>query len=68
MWHLPSGLCRARSIHVWRYGRPRAATRAIVELPTGAFLCGDSCSESTVEDVWLDGRRAADDVVKFLSA
>jgi predicted NAD/FAD-dependent oxidoreductase len=68
MWHLPSGLCRARSIHVWRYGRPLPATRSIVELPPGAFLCGDSCTESTVEDVWLDGRRAADDVVKFLSA
>ncbi len=67
MWHLPGGLCRARSIHVWRYGRPRPATRSIVELPPGAFICGDSCSESTVEDVWLDGRRAAADVVKFLN-
>ncbi len=66
MWHLPSGLCRARSIHVWRYGRPRPETRAIVELPPGAFVCGDSYSESTVEDVWLDGRRAAAEVVKFL--
>jgi len=68
MWHLPSGLCRARSVHVWRFGRPQPATRAIVELPPGAFICGDSCSESTVEDVWLDGRRAAADVVKYLKA
>lgn len=66
MWHLPSGLCRARSVHVWRFGRPREATRAVVDLPPGAFVCGDSCSESTVEDVWLDGRRAAADVMKFL--
>ena len=68
MWHLPSGLCRARSAHIWRYGRPRPDTRTIVELPPSAFLCGDTCSESTVEDVWLDGQRAAADVVQHLTA
>ena len=68
MWHLPAGLSRARSVHVWHYGRPKPATRRKVELPPGVFLCGDTCSESTVEDVWLDGRRAAADVVAHLSA
>jgi renalase len=68
MWHLPSGLCRARSAHIWVYGRPRPETRSIVELPPGAFVCGDSYSESTVEDVWLDGQRAAADVMQYLTA
>ena len=67
MWHLPSGLCRARSAHIWHYGRPRPETRSIVDLPPGAFLCGDTYSESTVEDVWLDGHRAAADAVQYLS-
>jgi renalase len=66
MWHLPSGLCRARSIHVWRFGRPRTATRHEPALPTGAFFCGDSRSASTVEDVWLDGRRVASEVLKYI--
>jgi renalase len=68
LWHLPAGLCRARSIHVWRYGRPKAATRYEPACPPGAFFCGDSRSESTVEDVWLDGRRTAQDVLAYLEA
>lgn len=68
MWHLPSGLCRARSIHVWRYGRPKAATRREPACPPGAFFCGDSRSVSTVEDVWLDGRGVASEVMKYLCA
>jgi renalase len=68
MWHLPAGLSRARSVHVWRYGRPKPETRREIELPAGAFLCGDSCCESTVEDVWLDGRRAAARVLAYLNA
>jgi renalase len=68
MWHLPSGLCRARSIHVWRYGRPRPETQNTPERPPGAFVCGDSRTTSTVEDVWLDGRAAAADVLEFLNA
>jgi predicted NAD/FAD-dependent oxidoreductase len=68
MWHLPAGLSRARSAYVWRYGRPKLGTRLAPSLPSGTFLCGDSCSESTVEDVWLDGRRAAAEVLAHLSA
>jgi renalase len=68
MWHLPAGLSRARSVHVWHYGRPKPGTHRAVKLPAGTFLCGDSCSESTVEDVWLDGRRAAAEVVAHLNA
>jgi renalase len=66
MWHLPSGLRRARSIHVWHYGRPKEATRSVPACPPGAFFCGDSRSASTVEDVWLDGRRTASQVMKYI--
>ena len=66
LWHLSPGLCRASSIHVWHYGRPIAQTRRQIACPPGAFYCGDSCSESTVEDVWLDGRRAATEVLAYL--
>jgi renalase len=68
MWHLPAGLSRARSAHVWRHGQPKPGTRGPVKLPVGTFLCGDSRCESTVEDVWLDGRRAAAEVVAYLNA
>ena len=68
MWHLPAGLSRARSVHVWRYGRPKAGSQQTVKLPDGAFLCGDSYTKSTVEDVWLDGRRAATEVLAYLNA
>jgi predicted NAD/FAD-dependent oxidoreductase len=68
MWHLPAGLSRARSVHVWRYGRPKPESRRDVELPAGTFLCGDSHTNSTVEDVWLDGRRAAAEVLARLNA
>ena len=67
LWHLPSGLCRARSIHVWPFGRPKEETRHAPSCPPGAFYCGDSRSESTVEEVWLDGRRTAQDVLAYLA-
>jgi renalase len=67
LWHIPPGLCRASSIHVWRQGRPAPGTRRKIKCPPGAFYCGDSCSESTVEDVWLDGRRAAAEVLAYLN-
>jgi renalase len=66
LWHIPPGLCRASSIHVWRYGRPVAQTRREIKCPPGAFYCGDSRSDSTVEGVWLDGRRAAGEVLNYL--
>jgi renalase len=68
LWHLPSGLCRAGSVHLWRYGRPRPGTRREPVCPPGTFFCGDSHSESTVEDVWLDGRHTAQDVLAYLDA
>jgi renalase len=68
LWHLPSGLCRARSVHIWRFGRPKTETRREPKCPPGGFFCGDSRSESTVEDVWLDGRRTAQDVLAYLNA
>ena len=67
LWHIAPGLCRASSIHVWRYGRPVAKTRQKIDGPHGLFYCGDSCSESTIEDVWLDGRRAAAETLAYLA-
>jgi renalase len=67
LWHIAPGLCRASSIHVWRYGRPLAKTRQPIDSYPGLFLCGDSRSESTVEDVWLDGRRAAAEALAYLN-
>jgi predicted NAD/FAD-dependent oxidoreductase len=66
LWHIAPGLCRASSIHVWRHGRPLEKTRQKIETPPGLFLCGDSRSHSTVEDVWLDGRRAAEETLAYL--
>jgi hypothetical protein len=43
-----------------------AIQRHHVDLPTGAFNCGDSRTDSTVEQVWLDGRKAAREVISFL--
>jgi len=38
-----------------------------VQLPTGAFLCGDSRTDPTVEDVWLDGQKAGHEVIQYLA-
>jgi hypothetical protein len=66
LWQIADGLCTARSIHCWPYGRPLKDKRHQGELPRGAFICGDSRADSTVEDVWLDGRKAATEVLNYL--
>jgi predicted NAD/FAD-dependent oxidoreductase len=68
LWHIAPGLCRASSIHVWSRGRPLASTRKKIDLPPGVFLWGGSGRDSTVEDVWLDGRRAAAETLAYLDA
>ena len=49
------------------YARPAEDHRRRVDLPAGAFLCGDSRVESTVENVWLDGVKAAREVLAYLA-
>jgi len=68
MWRIPAGQCTASFSHYWKHARPKATTHAQVELPKGAFTCGDSRTDSTVEQVWLDGRKAAGEVISFLAS
>jgi predicted NAD/FAD-dependent oxidoreductase len=65
IWGLPSDLRTAASLDRWTFARPE--NHRTVELPQGAFICGDTRSEPTVEEVWLDGRRAADEVMAYLA-
>lgn len=67
IWRIPSGRCTASFGHYWHLARPREDLRRRVDLPPGAFICGDSCTHSTVEDVWLDGRHAATEVLSYLA-
>jgi renalase len=67
LWKIPSGKRTASFAHPWHLCRPRSDMRRPFDLPRGAFVCGDSRSESTVEDVWLDGRRAAEEVLSYLA-
>lgn len=67
LWSIPPGLCTASYGHGWRHARPREDHRHRVDLPRGGFICGDSRTDSTVEDVWLDGRKAAQEVLAYLA-
>lgn len=67
LWQIPGGRLAAAFGHCWRYARPKPDGRTPVELPTGAFFCGDSRSESTVEEVWLDGQKAGREVLRYLA-
>ena len=67
LWRIPPGLLTASSGHRWCFGYPLGGPRRRVDLPEGAFFCGDSRTESTVEGVWLDGRNVAQDVLNYLS-
>ncbi len=68
LWKIPSGQSTARFGHCWTYGYPKEDSRFPVKLPKGAFVCGDSRTEPTVEEVWLDGRKAAREVLAYLNA
>jgi predicted NAD/FAD-dependent oxidoreductase len=67
LWHIPANLLTASSGHRWKFGQPQEGPRHRVDLPAGAFLCGDSRTDSTVESVWLDGRNVAIDVLDHLA-
>lgn len=66
-WGIPTGQLSASYGLLWKYARPRTGTQADVALPPGAFLCGDSRTEATVENVWLDGQKAAQEVLHYLA-
>ena len=67
IWRIPSGLLTASSVHRWIFGRPQDGPRRVVDLPAGVFYCGDSRTDSTVENVWLDGANVAQEVLKYLA-
>ena len=67
MWHIPAGQCTASFSQCWLHARPIESKKHPVDLPRGAFICGDSRTDSTVEEVWLDGRKAAREVLSFLA-
>jgi predicted NAD/FAD-dependent oxidoreductase len=68
LWGIPAGKCTATFPHRWRLSRPQDGPRHPFAPPPGAFICGDARCESTVEDVWLDGRKAAQEVIEYLDA
>lgn len=66
VWGIPAGRLTAAYGLCWKWGRPRHGQRRAVDLPAGAFLCGDSLADPTVEDVWLNGQKTGQDVLRFL--
>lgn len=67
LWQIPSNLRAAASGHRWSYARSLPTLRYRVHPPRGAFFCGDSRTDSTIEEVWLDGRKAAEEVLSYLT-
>jgi len=67
VWEIPSGRLTAAYGHCWRFARPKPGQHREVALPEGAFICGDSRTDPTVEDVWLDGQKAGFEVIEYLA-
>ena len=67
IWSIPAGQITAAYGHCWPYGRPIQGRQQPVTPPPGAFICGDSRTEPTVESVWLDGQTAAHEVLAYLA-
>jgi len=67
IWNIPRGQMTAAYGHAWKLARPIASTKSRIALPPGGFICGDSRSEATVESVWLDGNKTAQEVVTYLA-
>jgi predicted NAD/FAD-dependent oxidoreductase len=63
MWKIPPGCCSASFGYRWRM---RARPLPTLELPRGAFLCGEGQAAATIEDAWRDGRLAGQEVLAFL--
>ncbi|MCE0521563.1 MAG: FAD-dependent oxidoreductase [Methylacidiphilales bacterium] len=67
IWGIPAGNRTAAYGHCWNYARPLPGRNDPVDLPPGGFICGDSRTDSAVENVWLDGRKAAQEVLSYLA-
>ena len=67
LWHIPSDKMTAAYGHCWNYARSVPDQQRQVDLPPGGFICGDSRTNSIVEKVWIDGRLAAQEVLKYLA-
>ena len=66
IWGIPTGQITAAYGHCWTYARSRPGQQRHVDLPHGGFICGDSRTDSSVENVWLDGHKAAQEVLAYL--
>jgi predicted NAD/FAD-dependent oxidoreductase len=67
VWDIPSKRMTAAYGSCWKFGRPRPGGPRSPDLPPGGFTCGDSYAESTVESVWANGQKTAQDVVRYLT-
>ena len=67
IWGIPSGQITAAYGLCWHFAYPKSSQQRQVKPPPGAFICGDSRTESTVEKVWLDGHKAAKEVLAYLA-
>jgi len=67
IWSIPTGQITASYGHCWNYARPIQGQTRPVTPPPGGFICGDSRTEPTVESVWLDGQKAAREVLAYLA-
>jgi predicted NAD/FAD-dependent oxidoreductase len=66
IWGIPAGHNTAAFGHCWPYAHPLQGGQNHVSPPHGGFICGDSRAHSDVESVWLDGHKAAREVLKYL--
>jgi predicted NAD/FAD-dependent oxidoreductase len=66
IWKISDSRRSAITGHLWRYSRSTNSASAVHNLSPGLFICGDSRTESEVEKVWLDGRKAAAEVLAYL--
>ncbi len=57
-WGLDSTRRAGVFTHRWGFSR-RIADAGLGELPEGVFVCGDTRSDSRIEDVWSSGRALA---------
>ncbi len=64
-WELDRAAYQARFLHRWRFAR-RVTTLNPSVLPDGFFLCGDSVSESRIEDAWTSGVATAERVLAVI--
>ena len=67
IWGVPAKRRTAAYGYCWKVGHPRKAESRASSLPASAFICGDSRTDSTVESVWLDGQKAAQEVLRYLT-